>query len=65
MEELDGSLIVRNLVVLGVLGYGLTTFAAILSIVAPKLSSGGFFLLAFSISLHILVDALKDMDSLR
>lgn len=65
MEELDGSLIIRNLVILGVLGVGLTAFAATLSMIAPRLSSGGVLLLAFSVSLHILVDTLQDMEGLR
>lgn len=65
MEELDESRVAGNLVVLGVLGGGLTAFAAILSKTAPQLSSGSIFLLSFAASMKILVSVLDDLGSLN
>lgn len=65
MEDLDGDLLVRNISVLGILAAGLATVAGLLGRFSPKLSSGSITLLAFSVSLKVLISALDDLDDIN
>lgn len=65
METLNGDLLVRNITTLGIIAAGLATIAGLLGKFAPKLSSGSITLLAFALSLKILVGTLDDLDELN
>ena len=64
MESLDGSKVWGDLGILGLMATGLTVASVAMSRLAPQLTQGSVFLLAFAASLKILISAMKDLEGL-
>lgn len=65
METLDSDNLWKNIGILGTMAVGLATIAGLLGKFAPQLSKGTLALIGISVSLKILVSALKDIDNLQ
>ncbi len=65
METLNSDNLWKNIGILGAMAVGLATIAGILGRFAPQLSKGTLALVGISLSLKILVSALKDIDNLQ
>ncbi len=65
METLNSDNLWKNIGILGTMAVGLATIAGILGRFAPQLSKGTLALVGISVSLKILVSALKDIDNLQ
>lgn len=65
METLNSDNLWKNIGILGTMAVGLATISGILGRFAPQLSKGTLALVGISVSLKILVSALKDIDNLQ
>lgn len=65
MDSLDRDNILGNLATLGALAAGMVASLAVLSRIAPNLSTGSITILSFAASLKILVSVLNDINELE
>ena len=64
MEFLRIGKAISNILLLGVMAYGLIELVAKLSLAAPKLATGSGLLIAIALSLNIMVNALKKLNDI-